>query len=94
MKLYLESEDITNPKKKRRKLLRLVGTQIQDVAYSIPGAIEDYDGIRNNVFETLVDKLNSHFSPSQNSTFERHLFRSIQPEKGETFNKFLLRTRK
>lgn len=45
------------------------------------------------MFKTLVKKLNDHFSPEQNSTFERHLFRNIKPENGEIFSKFLLRVR-
>lgn len=94
VKLYLEAEEVDNPKKKRSKLLHLGGPQLQEVAYNLPGAIEEYDETKkNDVFETLVTKLNEHFSPDQNSTFERHLFRTIKPEGGEAFNKFLLRVR-
>ncbi|XP_031333862.1 uncharacterized protein LOC116163872 [Photinus pyralis] len=71
-----------------------IGTQLQDVAYNLPGAIEEYDEQqKNDVFGVLVKKLNDHFSPEQNSTFERHVFRTIKTEGGETFNKFLLRVR-
>ena len=37
--------------------------------------------------------MSEYFSPKQNSTFERHIFRNIKPENGENFNKFLLRIR-
>ena len=40
-----------------------------------------------------MEKLNEHFSPKRNSTFERHLFRALQPEDGECVNKFLSRLR-
>lgn len=94
LELYLASEDITNVEKKRNKLLHLGGPQLQEVAYSIPGAIETYDEEKNNnVFKILVEKLTDYFSPKQNSTFERHIFRSIQKENGEDFNKFLLKIR-
>nr|CAH7744111.1 unnamed protein product [Callosobruchus chinensis] len=94
LELYLASEDITSVEKKRNKLLHLGGSHLQEVAYSIPGAIESYNKEENNdVFKTLVDKLTDFFSPKQNSTFERHIFRSIQNEDGEDFNKFLLKIR-
>nr|CAH7714496.1 unnamed protein product [Callosobruchus chinensis] len=94
LELYLASEDITSVEKKRNKLLHLGGSHLQEVAYSIPGAIESYNKEENNdVFKTLVDKLTDYFSPKQNSTFERHIFRSIRNEDGEDFNKFLLKIR-
>ncbi|VEN54240.1 unnamed protein product [Callosobruchus maculatus] len=93
LELYLASEDITDAVKKRNKLLHLGGSQLQEVAYSIPGAIEAYNSNENNnAFKTIVDKLSEYFSPKQNSTFERHIFRSIKKE-DESFNKFLLKVR-
>lgn len=94
LELYLASEDITDFAKKRNKLLHLGGAQLQEVAYNIPGAIETYNDKENNdVFKILVEKLTDYFSPKQNSTFERHLFRSLKPEQSESFNKFVLRVR-
>lgn len=94
LELYLASEDITDVVKKRNKLLHMGGTQLQEVAYSIPGAIETYIEVeKNDVFKILVEKLTDYFSPKQNSTFERHIFRSIRKEDGEDFNKFLLKIR-
>ncbi|VEN55440.1 unnamed protein product, partial [Callosobruchus maculatus] len=93
LELYLASEDITDAVKKRNKLLHLGGSQLQEVAYSI-GAIEAYNSDENDdVFKTIVDKLSEYFSPKQNSTFERHIFRSIKKEEDESFNKFLLKVR-
>ncbi|KAL7726262.1 hypothetical protein ACLKA6_008442 [Drosophila palustris] len=37
--IYADAEEITSPVKKRNKLLHLGGTQLQAVAYSLPGAI-------------------------------------------------------
>lgn len=92
--IYLESEDIKSVKQKKNKLLHLAGIQLQTEAYSLPGAIEAYDEkVENDVYKILVDKLNAYFSPKQNSTFERHLFRTLCPTEGETFAKFVLRLR-
>lgn len=66
LKLYLDSEDINNPLKRRNKLLHYGGLQLQEVAYNLPGAVEDYDPDRNNdIFTTLVSKLNEYFCPQQ-----------------------------
>ena len=89
LKLYLDAEDITDAKKKKSKLMHLGGVQLQEVIYSLPGAIVE----EGDVFDVLVKKLDEYFSPKRNSTFERHLFRSIKPENGEDFKKFILRVR-
>ncbi|XP_030750619.1 uncharacterized protein K02A2.6-like [Sitophilus oryzae] len=88
-RLYLDSEIIAGQTRKRNKLLHLGGSQLQEVAYSIPGAVVDEE----ESFDILVGKLTEYFSPIQNSTFERHTFRNIKADKGETLNKFLLRVR-
>lgn len=95
LRLYLEAEEVNSPQKKRSKLLHLGGPQLQEVAYSIPGAIVEPGDVEEggDPFEILVKKLSEYFSPQQNSTFERHLFRTIKPEPTEPFNKFLLRVR-
>ncbi|XP_067615133.1 uncharacterized protein [Eurosta solidaginis] len=92
--LYLQSEDIKDTVKQRSKLLHLGGPQLQEVIFNIPGALIEVDTEnQSDVFNVLIEKLNDFFSPNRNSTFERHLFRSINPQEGECFNKFLLRLR-
>ncbi|XP_017467975.1 PREDICTED: uncharacterized protein LOC108360273 isoform X2 [Rhagoletis zephyria] len=74
--------------------MHLGGPQLQQVIFNIPGAlVEIYEENKNDVFNILVEKFNNFFSPKRNSTFERHLFRSLCPSEGEDFNKFLLRLR-
>lgn len=46
-----------------------------------------------NIFQKLVDKLTEYFSPQQNSTFEKQVFRNIKSDGGDTFNNFLLKIR-
>lgn len=92
LKLYLVDGDIKDDIKQRNKLLHLGGIQLQEVAYSIPGAVIDSQEDKK-VFDILIDKLSDYFSPRQNSTFERHKFRRIKPCDGENFNKFLLQIR-
>lgn len=92
--LYLDAENIQDKLRKRNKLLHLGGIQLQEVAYNIPGAtVQDNKDEQKDVFQILVDALTKYFSPTQNSTFERHTFRNLKPKEGETLNKFLLRLR-
>ncbi|KAG5893745.1 hypothetical protein JTB14_001389 [Gonioctena quinquepunctata] len=92
--LYLDSENINESVRKRNKLLHLGGIELQEVAYNIPGAIVEYNEANDNdVFGILVEALTKYFSPTQNSTFERHTYRNIKPSNGESLNKFLLRLR-
>lgn len=92
--IYAESEDIVDAKKKRAKLLFLGGTQLQEVAHSIPDALVEYQEKEpNDVYTPLIEKLTQYFSPEQNSTFERHVFRGTKPNDGENFDRFLLRVR-
>ncbi|XP_043063170.1 uncharacterized protein LOC122319635, partial [Drosophila yakuba] len=81
-------------KQKRSKLLLLGGVQLQSVVYSLPGAlVEPSDGNKEDIYKILIDHLNKHFSPKQNSTFERHLFRGLTPLDTESFGDFMLRLR-
>ncbi|XP_058979057.1 uncharacterized protein LOC131802673 [Musca domestica] len=92
--LYLAAEDIIDDGKKRNKLLLLVGPQLQEVVFNIPGALVERDEKGEiKTYDVLVEKLNEYFSPKRNSTFERHLFRNLTPIEGENFNKFLMRLR-
>lgn len=92
--LYLAAEEISNAEKKKIKLLHLGGSQLQEVAYNIPNAVVSSNSETNDdVFAVLVQKLSEYFSPKQNSTFERHVFRSLKPGVNENFNTFLLRLR-
>lgn len=94
VKLYLDTEEITDIVKRKIKFLHLGGPELQEIAFGTPGAIVDYDSdINNDVFKILIDSLDSHFSPQQNCCFERHVFRSMKPEEGESLKKFLIRCR-
>lgn len=91
--LYMTVDGIKDNVKNRNTLLHLGGTQLQEVAYSLPQlAAVDADD-KNDVYKILVDKLSEHFAPKQNSTFERHKFRKMKPDDGENFSKFLLKIR-
>lgn len=94
LELYLAAEEISDKKKKRDKLLHLGGIQLQEVAFNLPGAVETDDPQQGkDIYKVLVKKLTEYFSPKRNSVFQRHIFRFLKPNEGETFNQFLLRIR-
>lgn len=94
VKLNLDSEEITDVVKRKNRLLHLGGPQLQEIAFGLPGALVDCDVATNNdVFKTLIDALDNHFAPQQNSCFERHVFKNMRLEEGEDLSKFLMRCR-
>lgn len=89
LELYLAAEEISDKKKKRDKLLHLGGIQLQEVAFNLYGAVETDDPQQGkDIYKVLVEKLTEYFSPKRNSVFERHIFRSLKPNEGETFINF------
>nr|DAA65000.1 TPA_exp: gag-pol protein [Drosophila ananassae] len=92
--IYLEAEGISDTRQKRSKILLLGGVQLQSVAYSLPGALIDPDDKGEiDIYAVLVERLGKYFSPKQNSTFERHLFRSLTPSENGSFSDFVLQLR-
>lgn len=92
--IYFIAEEIDTPIRKRSKLLHLGGPQLQTVAFTLPDAVLENSTDKDiDIYQVLVEKLNAYFSPKQNSSFERHLFRNLCPSEGETFAKFVLRLR-
>lgn len=90
--IYLEAADITAPAKQRATLLVLGGSALQETFYNLPGAsVEPEKDV--NVFEVAISKLDEYFLPKQNTTFERHIFRLMQQDEGESFEKFLNKLR-
>jgi len=66
----------------------------QNPRFPTTDAVVDFDEVeQNDVFQVLVDKLTTFFSPKQNSSFERHMLRSLIPSSDESFAKFVLRLR-
>lgn len=92
LRIYLEASDITLDTKKRAILLVLGGPALQEIFYNLPGANVD-PGKDVDVFEVALRKLDDYFLPKQNKTYERHIFRLIKQEEGETFEKFVIKLR-
>ena len=75
---------------KRALLLHLAGPDVQDL-YETLVALEGEEG--KNAYDITVGRLNNYFAPKSSKTFERHLFRKIIQQAGETCDQFLTRLR-
>ena len=76
--------------KKRALLLHLAGPDVQDL-YETLVALEGEEG--KDAYDITVGRLNNYFAPKSSKTFERHLFRKIIQQAGETCDQFLTRLR-
>ncbi|XP_063391875.1 uncharacterized protein LOC134677371 [Cydia fagiglandana] len=93
--LYLVTLNITQAEKQSAALLHVGGLALQDIYYNIPDEVvseEEKDKV--DVYKSTIKKLDGFFLPHQNKTYERHLFRQLKQEQGETFEKFLVRLRR
>lgn len=88
-----DNSETKNSLKKRTKLLQLGGPELQELAYTIPNALVDYEKEKNDVYKSLIDCLDIHFNPERNGTFERYLFRDMKMKEYETVDQFLMRLR-
>ncbi|XP_053607193.1 uncharacterized protein K02A2.6-like [Plodia interpunctella] len=79
-------------RKKKAALLHFGGLDLQEIFYNLPGAdVEPSEG--TDVFKIAISKLDAYFAPKQCTLYERHVFRLIQQEPTEKFEKFVLRLR-
>lgn len=93
--IYAGANDISDQTKLKNKLLHLGGLELQDVFFGIPGAdVQQNEEKDVRVFDIAIEKLDAQFAPKRNSVFERHVFRTMKPEEGEIFDRFLIRLRK
>ena len=80
---------ISDPEQQGALLMHLAGEQVQDIYETLSPV---GDETKKNEYEVVVDRLNEHFIPKTNKTFERHLFRKMTQEK-ESCDQFYTRLR-
>ena len=84
--IYLTARKINSDEQRVALLLHCAGIEFQDLYYTLTPDIVS--------FQDSLALLNDHFLPKkQNATYERHLFRQLQKEKGETIDNYLCRLR-
>ena len=86
-KLYLSGEGVTDDPQKRALLLHAADVDVQGIYFTLVSEDEI------TTFEATMKVLDDYFIPKANVPFERHLFRQIAQEMGETVDQFVCRLR-
>ena len=85
--LYVTPRGVVADKQKVALLLHTGGIDLQDVFYTL--VAEDSE----ITYDDCVQRLNEHFAPQLNISFELHVFRQIQQLPNETVDQFVARLR-
>ena len=86
-KLCLTGKGVTDDSQKRALLLHAAGVNVQEIYFTL------VSGDEITTFEAMMKVLDDYFIPKANVPFERHLFRQIAQEMGETVDQFVCRVR-
>ncbi|PFX12441.1 Uncharacterized protein K02A2.6 [Stylophora pistillata] len=85
--LYVTRKGVSNDAQKRALLLHVAGMDVEEIYFTLAGDGEDVS------FQATLQVLDDYFVPKSNFPFERHLFRQISQENGETAGQFVCRLR-
>lgn len=101
---YLRANKIEDDHEKFVKLMHLAGQKIQELYATLPVPEHIYKVPRGPLiggltpqlteFQMAVEKLNDHFQPKKNSTYERYELRKLAQETDEKIAVFAMRLRK
>ena len=89
LNFYIDGQAITDSGQKHSLLLHFAGPAVQDIFETLTEpdpAVEDR-------FDRTVAMLDAHFKVDKNVPFERHRFRQMTPNAGETSDQFISRLR-
>lgn len=101
---YLQANKIEDDHEKYVKLMHLAGQKIQELYATLPVPEDVINAPRGPLmggftphlteYEMAVAKLNDHFQPKKNATYERHELRKLKQEDDEKIAVFAMRLRK
>ena len=85
--LLIQADKADNKIQRRALLLHSAGEAVQEIFETLADTGEAKD------YEKAVKALNDYFIPKVNSTYQNHLFRSMEQQDGETVAQFMTRLR-
>ncbi|KAK2564657.1 hypothetical protein P5673_012138 [Acropora cervicornis] len=82
-RLIIQADSADNKVQRRALLLHLAGEDVQEIFETLAdtGAAADY--------AKAEKALNDYFIPKVNSTYQNHVFRSVEQQDGETVAQFM-----
>ena len=84
--LFLLASGVSNDTQKKALLLHLGGKDIKEIYRSLQNSSDKY--------EDVIDKLDNHFQPKKNVTYERYLFKQEKQHKDESASSYVTRLRR
>lgn len=74
-------------------LLHCAGTEVQELLEPLQdlGPLEEAEEDNADEYQKALRTLDAHFSTQLNEPYERHVFRNLKQEKGETVDQFITR---
>ncbi|PFX25919.1 Retrovirus-related Pol polyprotein from transposon opus [Stylophora pistillata] len=92
---YLLARGITNSARKKGLLLHCAGSEVQELFETLqdPGPPADVGEDNADEYQKALRTLDAHFSARLNEPYERHVFRNLKQEGGETVDQFITRLR-
>ena len=93
---YILAKGITNSARKKGLLLHCAGTEVQELFETLqdPGPPADAGEDNADEYQKALRTLDAHFSAQLNEPYERHVFRNLKQEEGETVDQFITRLRR
>ena len=90
---YVDGKGINSPERQRSLLLHHAGMQVQDIFEDLTDPRADNPPDGDTVYTKTIRMLDTHFEVPPNVPFERHLFRQLTFNGGETVSQFAVRLR-
>ena len=93
---FLVAKGVLNDAQKKALLLHTAGIEVQELYETLrdPGPSVEFEEDTATDFEKTVHTLNAYFVSKLNEPYERHAFRSMAQQDGETVGQFIARFRK
>ena len=81
---------------KKTLLLHCAGREVQELFETLQDPRSQADAGEDNAdeYQKALRKLDSHFTAQLNEPYERHVFRNLKQEEGETVDQFITRLRR
>jgi len=90
---FVDAEAINDPDRLHSLLLHKAGPAVQEIFDDLPDPQATAPPEDDDAYKKTVRTLTHHFTCVVNPTFERHVFRKMTPESGETCVQFCTRIR-
>ena len=92
---FLVAKGVVNDAQKKALLLHTAGIQVQELYETLtdPGT-DTFEEDTATEYEKTIRTLNAYFVTKLNEPFERHVFRTMTQQDGETVDQFIARLRK